>query len=82
MIPSEQLEVIKGGIENARTIYENFSEIMEKIVFKGIPVNKENFKRIKLHILIERIRDYPAGCLSMSEQEFEHLASELSELST
>jgi len=57
MIPSEQLEVIKGGIENARTIYENFSEIMEKIVFKGIPVNKENFKRIKLHILIERIRD-------------------------
>lgn len=50
---------------------------MQRIVFKGVPLNRENLKRIRQWMLIKKIKTSQRGSLSMSESEFESLASEL-----
>lgn len=55
-IPSEELKNIQSGIDNAKVVYEDFNDIKEKVVLKGIPLNKDNIKVLKHSILIQRLK--------------------------
>ena len=48
-------------------------------MYKGIPLNKDNLKRLKTQLLIRRLRSSSQGSLSMSEDKFDLVCSELSD---
>lgn len=77
LIPPDNLDKIKKGIENSNSIEcQNFEDIYNNIISKGIPLTRENLKKVKTYGLVQRLKFMASGQIQMSEEEFDILCND------